>query len=138
MHATTLQNITPSGAQAARDKAMALALQLGIAISIFVVDRHGIVILAETMDGASPGATDSALMKAKGAARYRVATHLTAEFVKTIPAQLAPHALSLPELCAFQGGVPITLGKEVIGGLGIAGGSGAQDVEIASVAGALN
>lgn len=134
MHGTStiLHNITLHGAQAVRDKAMETAGKHGIAISIFVVDLTGTVILAQTMDGASPGAADAALMKAKSAARYRVPTHLTAEFIKTLPAQLGPHALSLPELCAFQGGVPVKLGDQVIGGVGVAGGSGAQDVEIAS------
>ena len=70
-------------------------------------------------------------MKARGAARYLAPTHLTAEFIKTLPVQLAQHALSLPDLCAFQGGVPIKMGELFIGGLGISGGSGAQDVEIA-------
>jgi uncharacterized protein GlcG (DUF336 family) len=60
-----------------------------------------------------------------------VPTHLTAEFIKTLPAQLAPHALSLPDLCAFQGGVPIKVGEKFVGGLGISGGTGAKDVEIA-------
>ena len=131
-YSTTLQNITLHGARAVRDKAMESANQLGIAVSVFVVDLKGVVILAETMDGAPPGASDSALMKARGAARYRAPTHLTAEFVKTLPAQLAQHALSLPELCAFQGGVPIKIGDDMVGGLGVAGGSGVQDVEIAS------
>src|SRR5438445_9946307 len=46
-YSTTLQNITLRGAQAVRDKAMASAQQLGFAISIFVVDLKGVVILAE-------------------------------------------------------------------------------------------
>jgi glc operon protein GlcG len=88
-------------------------------------------MLAETMDSAPPGASEAALMKARGAARYLKSTHQIAEFIKTLPAQLAQHALSLPDLCAFQGGVPIKAGEQFIGGLGISGGSGPQDVEIA-------
>jgi glc operon protein GlcG len=73
-------------------------------------------------------------MKAKGASRYRIATHTTAEFLKTIPAQLAQQALSLPEVCALQGGAPIQLEGEVVGGVGVSGGSGEQDVAIALAA----
>lgn len=73
-------------------------------------------------------------MKAKGASRYRMATHLTAQFVSTLPAQLAQHALSLPEVCAFHGGVPIRMEGEVLGAVGISGGSGEQDVAIALAA----
>jgi len=75
-------------------------------------------------------------MKAKGASRYRMATHLTAEFVKTMPAGLAQHALSLPEVCAFQGGVPIRVEGEILGAVGVSGGSGEQDVAIALAAAA--
>ena len=133
-HYQTCQNLTLSGARAARDCAFARASALSLAIAIVVVDRSGALLLAEVADGAAPGAMDAALMKARGAARYRSATHLTREYLKTVPAGLAGHALSLPELCAFQGGVPIKLGDEVIGAIGIAGGSGEQDIAIADEA----
>ena len=128
----TCQNLTLAGAKAVRDRAAARASSL--AIAIVVVDRSGALLLAEVADGAAPGSMDAALMKARGAARYRAATHLTAEYLKTLPAGLASHALSLPELCAFQGGVPIKAGDEVIGAVGIAGGSGEQDIAIATEA----
>ena len=92
-----------------------------MSIAIAIIDRTGILVLAETMDAASPGSSETALMKAKGSARYLAPTHRTAEFVKTLPARLAQHSLSLPDLCAFQGGVPIRVGEEVVGGLGISG-----------------
>jgi uncharacterized protein GlcG (DUF336 family) len=130
----TCQNLTLAGAKAVRDRAVTSAYALSLAIAVVVVDRSGALLLAEVADGAAPGAMDAALMKARGAARYRAATHLTAEYLKTLPAGLASHALSLPELCAFQGGVPVKIGAEVIGAIGIAGGSGEQDIAIASEA----
>jgi Haem-degrading len=68
------------------------------------------------------------------ASRYGVATHTTAEFLKTIPAQLALHALSLPEACALQGGVLIKIEGEIVGAVGESGGSGEQDITIAVAA----
>ena len=130
----TCQNLTLSGASAVRDRAGARASAMSLAIAIVVVDRSGALLLAEVDDGAAPGSMDAALMKARGAARYRSATHLTREYLKTVPAGLAGHALSLPELCAFQGGVPIRIGEEVIGAIGIAGGSGEEDIAIADEA----
>jgi uncharacterized protein GlcG (DUF336 family) len=129
--ARSIGTVSLSGARCIRDNALNHASALGLSIALVVIDRTGVIKLAETMDGAPPGAWESALMKAKGAARYLAPTHLTAEFIKTLPAQLAQHALSLPELCAFQGGVPIKVGEQMVGGLGISGGSGAQDIEIA-------
>ncbi len=133
-HYQTCKTLTLAGARAVRDVAAARASALSLAIAIEVVDRSGGLLLAEVADGAAPGSMDAALMKARGAARYRSATHLTAEYLKTLPAGLAGHALSLPELCAFQGGVLIKLGDEVIGAVGVAGGSGEQDIAIAAEA----
>ena len=135
-HYQTCKTLTLAGARAARDSAAARASALSLAIAIVVVDRSGALLLAEVADEASPGSMDAALMKARGAARYRSATHLTAEYLKRLPAGLASHALSLPDLCAFQGGVPIRIGEEVIGAIGIAGGSGEQDIAIATEAAA--
>ena len=110
----TCRTLTLAGARAARDCAAARASASSLAIAIVVVDRSGALLLAEVADGAAPGSMDAALMKARGAARYRSATHLTGEYLKTLPAWRASHALSLPELCAFQGGVPIKLIRQIL------------------------
>jgi glc operon protein GlcG len=130
-YSRSIGTITLAGARCIRDHALEQASALGLPIALAIVDRTGVIMLAETMDSVPPGASEAALMKARGAARYLAPTHLTAEFIKTLPAQLAQHALSLPELCAFQGGVPIKVGEQFVGGLGISGGTGVQDVEIA-------
>ena len=88
-------NITLEGAKHVRDHALMKALGLGVPISIVIVDRTGIILLMETADSAAPGSSEASIMKAKGAARYRIATHTTAEYVKTLPAQLAQQ----PYLC---------------------------------------
>ena len=129
-------NITLEGAKHVRDHALMKALGLGVPISIVIVDRTGIILLMETADSAAPGSSEASIMKAKAAARYRIATHTTAEYVKTLPAQLAQHALSLPDVCALHGGAPIKIEGEVVGGVGVSGGSGEQDTEISLAAAA--
>jgi uncharacterized protein GlcG (DUF336 family) len=123
-------NITLEGAKQVRDHALLKASEMGLSVSVVIVDRAGVILLMETADSAPPGASEASVMKAKGASRYRIATHTTAEFLKTIPAQLAHHALSLPEACALQGGAPIQIKGEVVGGVGVSGGSGEQDIAI--------
>jgi uncharacterized protein GlcG (DUF336 family) len=130
------RNITLEGAKHVRDHAVLKASELGVSVSVVIVDRSGVILLAETADSAPPGASEASIMKAKGACRYRVATHLTAEFAKTIPAQLAHQALGLPEVCVLQGGVPIKIEGEVVGGVGVSGGSGEQDIAISLAAAA--
>jgi len=131
---TVWHNLTLAGAKRVRDHALIKASELGISVSVVVVDRAGVILLMETADSAPPGAPEASILKAKGAARYRIATHRTAEFVKTLPPALAQQALSLPEACAFQGGVPILIDGEVIGGVGVSGGLGEQDVAVATAA----
>ena len=130
-------NITLEGAKRVRDHALLKASESGVSVSVVIVDRSGVILLAETADSAPPGASEASIMKAKGASRYRIATHMTAEFLKTIPAQLAIHALALPEVCALQGGVPIKIEGEVVGGVGVSGGSGEQDIAISLAAAAI-
>ena len=127
-------NLTLEGAKRVRDRALEKAAEMAVSISAVVVDRAGVILVMETQDTAAPGSPEASIMKAKGASRYRIATHVTAEFVKTLPPQLAQHALSLPEVCAFQGGVPIQVEGEAIGAVGISGGSGEQDIAIALAA----
>jgi len=133
---TVCHNLTLAGAKRVRDQALIKASELGLSVSVVVVDRTGIILLVETADSAPPGASEASILKARGAARYRIATHMTAEFVKSLPTALAQHALSLPEVCAFLGGVPIQIDGEVVGGVGVSGGSGEQDVAVSTAAAA--
>ena len=104
----TCQNLTLAGARAVRDRAAARASALSLAIAIVVMDRSGALLLAEVADGAAPGSMDAALMKARGAARYRAATHLTGEYLKTLPGRagepraVAARTLRLPGRRAHQ------------------------------------
>ena len=118
----TWHNITLTGAKRVRGHALLKASERGVAISVVVVDRAGVLLLLETSDNSAPGSADASILKAKGACRYGIATHLTAEFVKNIPVALAQHALSLPDACVFQGGAPIRFDDKVLGGVGISGG----------------
>lgn len=124
------RNLTLAGAKQARDVALAEAAKLGIVVCVVIVDRAGLLLLVETQDGAAPGSVEASLMKAKGAARYQVATHKTAESVKAMPPGLMAQVMSLPELCAFQGGVPLQVAGETVGAIGVSGGTGEQDVAI--------
>jgi uncharacterized protein GlcG (DUF336 family) len=129
-------NLALEGAKRVRDQALLKASEVRLSVSVVIVDRGGVILLVETADSAPPGSCEASIMKAKAASRYRVATHTTAEFLKTIPAQLAFHALALPDACALQGGVPIKVEGEVVGGIGVSGGSGEQDISIALAAAA--
>lgn len=133
-HSRTTETLTLTGAEFVAGRAQSRAT---MPICVVVVNARGGVLFAKCDDAAPPTAFEAALLKARGAARSGIPTHQVAEFLKTLPAAIAQQALALPDVCAFQGGMPIKTAAGVIGGVGIAGGSGDQDVEIATHASRL-
>lgn len=112
------------GAAAAMDAAMAIA----------VVDESGLLKAFARMDGVNSAATiDLVQMKAYSAASFRTPTHQLAEGVMEDTPRAASMA-SIPGFTLMAGGYPIVYGGEVIGGLGIGGGSPQQDMQVAEAA----
>jgi glc operon protein GlcG len=119
---------------AAKKKAGALKVKFNIA----VVDDGGQLLAFARMDGARPASIATALTKATAAATFRQATG-------PLPTKGEPDPLlnlslqnaamaSGGKITALKGGVPIVVEGQVIGGVGIAGGSGEQDLEVAQAA----
>jgi uncharacterized protein GlcG (DUF336 family) len=140
--ATTL--VVPASAQQLVQRrdlsyAMALAIASGAidackalglsATAVAVVDRAGETIVAARDDNARPHAMEAARRKAYTARTFGVTT---VEFSKEIPTRPSRREQTmLPNVTALDGGVPIKLGNEVIGGVGVAGSPG-KDEECAS------
>jgi hypothetical protein len=57
------RNITLEGAKHVRDHAVLKASELGISVSVVVVDRSGVILLAETADLAPPGAFEASIIR---------------------------------------------------------------------------
>jgi uncharacterized protein GlcG (DUF336 family) len=119
--------------------AMALAITTGAveackalgfhSSAVVVVDRAGETIVAARDDSARPHALEAARRKAYTARTFGVTT---TEFSKEIPTRPSRREQTLlPNVSALNGGVPIKLGNEVIGGVGVAGSPG-KDEECAS------
>ena len=51
-----VETITLDGARRVKEQGLAQAAALGLSIALAVIDRTGILVLAETMDDAPPGA----------------------------------------------------------------------------------
>jgi uncharacterized protein GlcG (DUF336 family) len=113
-------------ASGAIDACKALGLT---ATAVVVVDRTGETIIAARDDNARPHAMEAARRKAYTARTFGVTT---TEFSKEIPTRASRREQTLlPHVTALNGGVPIKLGNEVIGGVGVAGSPG-KDEECAS------
>jgi glc operon protein GlcG len=96
--------------------------------AIAVVDDGGHLVMLERLDGTFAASATIAVGKARTAALFRKPT---AAFEETIR-QGRTAMVALPDFTPLQGGVPIVVGEDVVGAIGVSGAaSAAQDEEIA-------
>lgn len=116
---------------AAKKKAAAMGLKCNIA----VVDDGGHLLAFARMDGARPASGSTAMTKAVTAATFRQETGpLPAKGEPDILLSLSIQnaaAASGGRITTLKGGVPIVIDGQVIGAVGVGGGSGEQDAEVA-------
>lgn len=124
-----------SGADVVLDAAKKKAESLGLKCNIAIVDDGGHLLTFARMDGARPASGATALTKAISAATFRQETG-------TLPAKGEPDILlslsiqnaavaSGSKITTLKGGVPILIDGQVIGAVGVGGGTGEQDAEVA-------
>lgn len=131
------KRLTTRGAKRMMAAAIAKAEELGIAVTVAIVDAGGHLLVLERMDGGRFHTVHSSTTKAVCAASNKRPT-------TTRGAQAQPldtlHALGLalaagPERwTAMEGGFPIIVEGECLGGIGVSGGDWEQDEAIAGVA----
>jgi uncharacterized protein GlcG (DUF336 family) len=109
-------------AQAAMEKCTAQ----GYGVSVVVVDRAGQTIVALRGDKAGPHTMENARRKAYTAMTFRMPTSQYAErYAENDP--VVAQQVTLPNVIAIPGGLPIKIGDEVIGGAGLSGTPGVDE-----------
>ena len=120
-------------AEQAIEAASAKAREIGIAISVAVVDEGGDLCAFRRMDGAPRLTIEIATNKAYTSASFGMPTHGWWDLIKDDPPLL--HGIThTPRLVIFGGGYPITEGGQKIGAIGISGGHYTQDMQCAQAA----
>jgi uncharacterized protein GlcG (DUF336 family) len=99
--------------------------------SIAIVDAGGAVILLRRQDGASSVTAEAALLKARTASRSGASTGDLIGMSQDPPTRDLMLQLQLTD---DPGGVPLKAGRQVIGAVGVSGGTAAQDMGCASLA----
>jgi len=122
--------IACEAAAAAVQAVVAHAQALDIRINVAITDPAGLLMAFLRMPGAPLHSIDIAIDKAYTAASFGVPT---AQWLELIGDEEAlriglPHR---PRLVVFGGGLPIREAGVLIGGIGVSGGSAAQDEECA-------
>jgi len=137
MYVTDAKRLTNEGAKRMMTTATKLAGEAGIAVAVAITDAGGHLILLERMDGGRFHAVHSATTKAVCAASNKRPT--SPRGAQAQPLDVA-HALGLalaagPERwTAMEGGCPVIVDGECIGGIGVSGGDWETDERIARAA----
>ena len=113
------------------DAARAQAQAIGKALSIAVVDYGGFIVLVERMDGARPMTPSIALSKAYSAAVMQRPTSMLENWRNSDPVFFTQVGrMGQHPIVATKGGYTLKRGGEIVGGLGISGGSPDEDQKI--------
>ncbi len=99
---------------------------------IAVVDDGGNLMAVERLDGTFAAGANISIGKARTAALFKRPTRAFEDIIKN--GRTAMVALS--DFTPLQGGVPIVVGEEVVGGIGVSGAASAQQDEELALAGA--
>lgn len=94
----------------------------GHAVTATVVDRAGSVRAVQRADAAGPHTVDASRAKAYTSASARNATLAMMEAAQKNPA--AANLVDIPGFLLLGGGVPIRVGTEVVGAVGVGGAPG--------------
>jgi uncharacterized protein GlcG (DUF336 family) len=113
--------------EAARKKAE----EIDVPMNIAVVDAGNNLTAFARMDGAWLGSIDIAQNKAYTARSFDMSTKDLAPLCQPNQPLFGIHASNQGRLIIFAGGIPLMSGDEVIGAIGVSGGSVEEDHEVA-------
>ena len=125
-----------AGARVIIAGAQTKAAEMKLKMNIATVDDGGHLVAFERMDGARPASIYTAITKATSAATFRQPTGplaagtTPADPLLNLSLQNAAQA-SGGKITALLGGVPVVVDGQIIGAVGIAGGTGEQDAQVA-------
>jgi glc operon protein GlcG len=114
---TTKKSLTLAAAKEIGAAAEAEARKREWTNCIAVVDDGGNLIYLATMDGTQTGSINVAQQKALAALRFKRSTKLFQDMVTGDK----PHMAFLPGALPVEGGLPLIVGGQIIGAIGVSG-----------------
>ena len=125
------KTVTLDAAQKVVDGARAKADEIGVPMNIAVVDDGNNLTAFGRMDGAWLGSIDIAQAKAYTARSFDMSTKDLAPLAQPNQPLYGIEAGNQGRLIVFAGGIPLMDGDDVVGAVGVSGGSVEQDHEVA-------
>lgn len=111
--------------------AEAKAAEIGQPMNIAVVDGGGNLVSHVRMDGAWIGSIDISINKAFTSRAFDITTKDLADNSQSGDQFFGIHVSNRGRVMIFAGGIPLKRDGAVVGAVGVSGGSGAQDHEVA-------
>jgi uncharacterized protein GlcG (DUF336 family) len=124
-------SVTLESAQAVVEAARRKADEIGVPMNIAVVNDGNNLTAFARMDNAWLGSIDIAQNKAYTARSFDMSTKDLAPLCQPGQPLFGIHASNQGRLIVFAGGIPLKAGDEVVGAIGVSGGSVEQDHEVA-------
>jgi glc operon protein GlcG len=121
-------------AQSLIQAAVAEASKKGWPMDIAVVDSGANLVAFLRMDGALLGSIAVAQHKARAAVKYR---RPTKAFEDAVQKSDLKYVLSLDDVVASRGGIPLIEDGKIVGAIGCSSGTGSQDEAICTAAAAV-
>jgi uncharacterized protein GlcG (DUF336 family) len=128
--------MTMDKAQLIIKSAIVKAKEIGQPMNIAVVDAGTNLTAFARMDGAWLGSIDIAINKAFTAKAFDLSTRELGRNSQPGDQFFGIHVSNRGRVMIFAGGIPIKVKGEVVGAVGISGGSGEQDQAVAEAAAA--
>ena len=113
------------------------AVGAGALVSVAVVDAGGHLVAFQRMDGAEIAGPTLATDKAYTAVAHRISTEQLTALTAPGGSLQGMYANGGGRYVAFAGGIPLWRAGRVVGGIGVSGGTAAQDSAVARAAAAL-
>jgi uncharacterized protein GlcG (DUF336 family) len=107
------------------------AHEIGQPMNIAVADAGGNLVAHVRMDGAWMGSVDISIKKAWTSRAFDISTKDLAPLAQPGKDFFGIHASNDGRVMIFAGGIPLKKGDQVVGAIGVSGGSGKQDHEVA-------
>lgn len=128
------KNDTLGLAELMLEAALAKAVALGVNMVMTVVDGGGHTVLLKRMDQALVGSIDIAMNKAYTAFAFKLPTDALAEAALPGNSLYGIEQTNQGRVVIFGGGIPLVKNGEVVGAVGVSGGSVEEDITVAKAA----
>jgi uncharacterized protein GlcG (DUF336 family) len=107
------------------------AAEIGQPMNIAVVDQGGNLVAHVRMDNAWIGSVDISINKAWTSRAFDITTKDLGKNSQSGDQFFGIHASNRGRVMIFAGGIPLKRANQVVGAIGVSGGSGTQDHSVA-------